>query len=141
MASDARRTLQSLIDRATSPTDERDQEARTAAVQACRLLKSHPELLSVSTGGQPFGAPARRASASAIHPDAERLRDWRIMLRQKKLIETVAEIRTMCADCGKTIEKGETVVDLKGENLSTHRSCGGWWWHFELPSTDDDVPF
>lgn len=143
MATDPRGTLQKLLDRATTPTGDDDEEARTAAVQACHLLKRYPELVAAPSVAPGLGAPARRDTESTFHPEAERLRDWRRMLASKQLAETVAGADSLCADCGQPIKKGEAVVELKKEHIATHKACGGWWWDFSPPGYDAeyDIPF
>lgn len=135
---DAREKLLTLVNRATSPTESGDNEARTAAVEACKLLVKHPEL--VANASDVSAESIHRANLSVVHPDAERLREWRALMKLKLLRECHASQPTVCADCGKTIAQGEPVVEHANDSLSTHLGCAGWWWKFQpLRAVDLDI--
>ncbi|MEI9954304.1 MAG: hypothetical protein WDO74_36375 [Pseudomonadota bacterium] len=115
-------------------------------MKACELLAQHPELI-VTPYASGVGAPERRGDEAAeMHPDAERLRDWKIMLVAKRLEETEAYAPALCADCGKAIEPEDPIVKIRDDEISTHRQCAGWWWTFSPPARntsgyDDDPAF
>jgi hypothetical protein len=139
MMRDAREKLLTLVNRATSPTDDDDNEARTAAVLACELLAKHPELVRASAAIAPKVVVVQAApepaqvvnNESTIHPDAERLLAWRAMLKKKSLREGHAAGPTLCADCGKPIATGDPIVELEQGPIATHLTCANWWWNFQ----------
>lgn len=137
MSRDPHKTLKDLVHRATSPTEAGDEEARTAAVKACQLLKQHPELIA-SPFASGIRAPEKRDDKPAeIHPETARLLAWRRMMSEKRLEETEAYAATLCADCGKGIEVDEPVIRLVNDEIFTHRQCASWWWNFEPPPRRD----
>jgi len=141
MIRDARDKLLTLVNRATSPTDGDDHEARTAAVQACKLIAKHPELVAAPEALAPYPSSTSlenaRAEVSTVHPDAERLRVWRTLMERKQLREGHADRPSICADCGKPIAEGEPIVERPGDNLATHLACATWWRNFPSPRSMD----
>jgi hypothetical protein len=146
-----REKLLNLANRAVNPTCDGDEEARTAAVTACKILLDNQHLLAPEANDQAewIGAPPRRQRPSRVHPDAERLRAWRNMFRAKGLRQSDADSDdSLCADCGKPLQEGEPVIELINDrDLVTHKACAAWWWHYEPPpapaepQVDDDIPF
>lgn len=141
-----RETLLKLINRAVNPTAAVDEEARTAAVQACEMLAKRPELIAPPTEAG-FGAPPRPPGPSTIHPEALALREWNRMFRRKNLTVDEACEDRLCAACGRRIAEGEPIISLNREELSTHEACKAWWWRYEPApeptpgGVDDDIPF
>lgn len=141
MANDRLTKLNDLINRALRPTEKHDHEANAAAIRVCEILEKHPEMLrpSAPTGS---GAPARPSSASAIHPAAAELREWRRMWMAKGLASVKASREDVCASCGGAIKAGASVVTRAVEDIATHDDCKSWWWNYTVISDDtDDVPF
>lgn len=140
-----------LANRAVNPTCDGDEEARNAAVRACKILVENPHLLAHEASDETewIGAPPRRERPSRVHPDAERLRAWRQMFRDKGLQYNEAwSDDSLCADCGRLLEQGEPVIELTHDrDLVTHKACAAWWWQYEptvtedAPQGRDDIPF
>ena len=81
-----------------------------------------------------------RGRSSAIHPDAERLREWRAMLEKKGLSEGYAARPLICADCGKPTAEHEPVVEQDKAELATHLACAAWWWNWQpVRAVDFDI--
>jgi hypothetical protein len=135
--------LDQLVKLATIPADGNHEEARNAAMKACELLRDHPTLIarraSSQDGRSGHAAPERRTGAATIHPDAERLRDWRINVRRKGLSDTAAATDGICADCGIAFSKGARVIELPRDDMATHFDCRAWWWTYE--PEDGGIPF
>jgi len=73
-----------------------------------------------------------RGRSSAIHPDAERLREWRAMLEKKGLSEGYAA-RPPTAE-------HEPVVEQDKAELATHLACAAWWWNWQpVRAVDFDI--
>lgn len=80
---DAQRRAQGLIELANRSTDE--EERRTAAVAACRLIKQGGLLIAKPTDFVTFvGAPAAASTKGPLTPEAKRA-------RRKKTVEAATE--------------------------------------------------
>jgi hypothetical protein len=125
---------------ASSPSEN---EASVAALQACVLLREHEESLFVvpQTSSPGVGwVPEKPSQRSVIHEAAAKFMEWRKFVKDHELNEMRAMTSGLCAACGRPFVKNSAVVQRAGI-ATTHQECAGWWWNFDFPFDDGDIPF
>lgn len=127
--------VRALIDRAAHEATP-EEEARSSAVIACKLIHKHSLLATVATTfsaaedfTRSYSTPsASTRSASAKKPKG-RSRPWVDPTYDDEdpdVVKLVSKFRGRCLSCLKAYEVGETIWWQRGVGV-THESCKDYW--------------
>jgi hypothetical protein len=125
--------LHKLLAMAKSPVEE---EARTAALMAVRLIHEHKIELRLPSKGYPIGVtepltswdwkpsePAKPKPPSTPPPKPPP----RVPKYQEVPVSLVAKFGGVCKQCARHYSAGESILWLKGRG-ATHYNCQTYWY-------------
>lgn len=93
---------------------ENENEARNAAVQACKLIKKHDLRLS-----HPHPTIAPSPSGEPVPPTRGTVVD----LDELQAMVIKAKLSTPCLDCGERIDAGDLAWWMRGRGMVHHMKC------------------